>query len=372
MTGVQREEAIVGVMPQALPLQVAAITAGGNTPSARFRVRQIVPELSQYGVDVTELKPVLSPFTPNPLRRYYHGLSRLARSTDIAWGVVKAITRLPEVVLSRRYDATWLSKGLVPGTITSEPLLRRPFVLDVDDAIWVRNRLARRAVPALARRAQIVFAGNSWIMSSMQEFAEDVRLVPTVVDIAKFRPSPKSLGKPLILGWSGTSSNFHYLYDLEPVLVRFLKEGTAKLRIVADREPAFKRIDPADVEFFRWDEAHEVELIQSMDIGLMPLGTDQWSYGKCAFKLLTYLACGVPAIASPVSANSEILDAAHVGVPAADPDQWLQGLRLLSQDRDLRETMGRAGRALVEQRYSIQTVAPLVARAFADLCCPQA
>jgi glycosyltransferase involved in cell wall biosynthesis len=352
-------------------MRVAALTTGGNAPSARFRIRQLIPVLLGHGIEVTELPSFVSAVAANPLVKGLPSLKRALRPTDALWAGIKAGARLREVAAARHFEAVWLSKGLVPGTMTFESLLKRPFVLDVDDAIWLSHRFARRAVPALVRRAKIVFAGNSWIKACLEEFSTDIRLIPTVVDTTRFRPAgPRpsiSTGRSLIVGWSGTSSNFQYLHMIEGVLHQFLSGHNAILRIVSDRQPRFQTLSPAQVEFVPWTESNEVSLLQGLDIGLMPLGDDVWARGKCGLKLLTYLACGVPVIASPVSANGEILANGSVGLSADGPDAWMEGLRVLSADPELRQTMGSAGRALVEDRYSIEVVAPRIAEAFQEL-----
>ena len=46
----------------------------------------------------------------------------------------------------------------------------------------------------------------------------------------------------------------------------------------------------------------------SFDVGIMPLPDEPWPRGKCGFKLIQYMACGLPVVALPVGANAEIVE----------------------------------------------------------------
>jgi glycosyltransferase involved in cell wall biosynthesis len=92
-----------------------------------------------------------------------------------------------------------------------------------------------------------------------------------------------------------------------------------------------------------------------MDIGIMPLPEGQeWMRFKAATKLVQYMAIGIPAVASPIGVNADILAGNRVGLAASDEDQWFESLRILLGDPALRTQMGNAGRTLVESRYCIE------------------
>ena len=110
-----------------------------------------------------------------------------------------------------------------------------------------------------------------------------------------------------------------------------------------------------------WDEATEVDMLQQLDAGIMPLPDSPWERGKCGFKLIQYMACGLPVVASPVGVNREIVEQGVNGFFASTPEEWEQALRTLLLDTILRERMGQAGRKKVEERYSLQMTGPRLA-----------
>ncbi len=77
-----------------------------------------------------------------------------------------------------------------------------------------------------------------------------------------------------------------------------------KLIVVADRPP---RLEGLPLEFRRWSLEGELECFRDIGIGLMPLDDTPWTRAKCAFKLLQYMALGVPAVVSPVGMNRDVV-----------------------------------------------------------------
>ncbi len=110
--------------------------------------------------------------------------------------------------------------------------------------------------------------------------------------------------------------------------------------------------------FTPWNEAGEIASVQAMDIGIMPLPDEPWARGKSGYKLVQYMACGLPVVASPVGVNAAIVDDRRTGLLATETDQWRTALTRLIDDPALRQSMGQAGRALAVERYSLQAHAP--------------
>jgi glycosyltransferase involved in cell wall biosynthesis len=137
----------------------------------------------------------------------------------------------------------------------------------------------------------------------------------------------------------------------------------AVFRVVADRPPRFTMLSPDQVEFIRWRAENEVETIQSMTVGLMPLVDSAWTRGKCSFKLLQYMACGIPVVASPVGMNRQVLALGPAGLSALSDSDWIYALETLLEDESLRKAMGQVGRNIAVREFSVIALAPR----FADL-----
>lgn len=345
-------------------IRVCAATTGVNAPSSRFRVRQHIGALHEHGVDVTEYSPRVPQAMPMPgplarVRRRY-----LAPITA-AWLAAHAVSRLPVIAASRAADLVWLERTFVPGMEWVAGALAAPIVLDIDDAVWLEG-LAGRQAPGLARRATAAIAGNTYLADWLSQYCRRVHVVPTAVDCARIDPAV--LRQPhdgLVIGWTGTSGNFRYLETIAPALRIVLAERPgASLLVVADRAPDLPALGSLPIRFVAWSPRTEIEVLGQMDIGLMPLVDDAWTRGKCSFKMLQYMAAGVPSVVSPVGMNRDVLAQGDVGLSAESIDEWVATLRRLAADPDLRARLGAGGRAVALAHYDVPVVAAHLADVF--------
>lgn len=333
------------------PIIVAALTGGRTVPSARFRVGQYVQPMKAEGIDLRWLP---APIAKHPPR---------IRALRPLWLPLSMIGRIPGAAASYRADVTMTSRELVSTLVTLEPLLKKPYVLDVDDAIWLRRggKFAER----LGRMADIVVAGNAHVAEWFSQYCDRIEIIPTAVDTDRFTPAPPRGDGRLVIGWSGTSSNLPFLESLQPALRRIMDaRPNVILKVSSDRPPRLNDLPAEKIEFEPWSVLQEVSFIRSLDVGLMPLADDAWSRGKCAFKMLLYLACGVAVVVSPIGMNRDLLAAAVVGRGATSEDSWVDAIIDLIDDPDLREKMGVDGRNLAVSSYSITSLTPRLADVF--------
>jgi glycosyltransferase involved in cell wall biosynthesis len=111
-------------------------------------------------------------------------------------------------------------------------------------------------------------------------------------------------------------------------------------------------------EFRPWSEDREVADVQEMEIGIMPLPDEQWARGKSGYKLIQYMACGLPVVASPVGVNGEIVEDGRSGFLPGGPAEWKAALVRLIEDGAIRRAMGLHGRQRFERHYSLSVHAP--------------
>jgi glycosyltransferase involved in cell wall biosynthesis len=331
-------------------ISVAAFTGGLTVPSARFRVRQYIPTLLRQGVDVDEMYSSFGSFPPN---------NKLARPF---WALATLAKQIPNIVKSHSYDVVLIQREMLSTFATLESLTKAPRVLDVDDAIFLNgNGIAARRLAQISDR---VICGNNFLADWFCKWNKHVTVIPTAVDAERYVPSDAWMdcGRKIVIGWIGTSSNLRHVYAIEAALAKILKSySNAKLRIVCDEMPKFSFIDENRYEFIRWSELTEIDCIQSMHIGIMPLEDTAWARGKCSFKMLQYMSCGIPVVVSPVGMNLEILKMGDVGYGAIKEDEWVDAIAGLIENFELRRKIGSVGRQVVVTSYSVETVAPMIA-----------
>lgn len=332
--------------------------------SSRVRMYQYLPGLAAAGLAVT----------PAPLLAG-DDLGHRQAAGGYRWGSLwtAARRRLRDLATRRRYDVLWIEYELLPYVPAFlERLLLRggpPRVVEYDDAVFHRydrhrsalvRRVLGRKIDRLMREAAVVVAGNPYLADRARAAgARDVAIIPSVVDLDRYPVAPPPAAQPPVIGWIGSPSTAVALDAVAPALARVCANGRARVVLVGVT-PGL-RTWPFPCEERPWIDGGEAAEIARFDVGIMPLTDDPWSRGKCGFKLVQYLACGRPAVASPVGVNPAIVLDGETGLLATTEDEWVAALDRLLGDAALRARLGSAGRAHVEAHYALQRTMPLVA-----------
>jgi glycosyltransferase involved in cell wall biosynthesis len=281
--------------------------------------------------------------------------------------VARAYLHRARALLDRHDDAVlWIEKELFPWlpAFVEAPFLKRGrrIVVDCDDAVWLRYRdlrngsaraLLGRKIEHGFARAHVVMAGNRWIADHARAAgAADVRVLPSVVDPDRYAPraGPREAG-PWRIGWIGSPATVHYLRALGTVLQALAARQTFELVCVGG---GMVPLQGVRTEARAWDADTEAAEIGRFDIGVMPLADGEWERGKCGYKIIQYMACGVPVVASRVGANVDIVRDGEDGLLAGGNAEWVAALERLLQDPALAARLGAAGRRKVEASYSVQ------------------
>lgn len=328
--------------------------------SSRVRSYQYLDYLKTEGVQVTAeallddeyLKGLYANRRPNAARllsSYVHRIGSLLQSTT--------------------YDLVWIEKEIFPW-LPAWPewllnVLSVRYIVDYDDAIFHRydqhaNPVVRailgKKIDAVMRRARLVTVGNEYLADRARlAGAARVEYLPTVVDLERYSVKAHQQDGRFTIGWIGSPSTQKYVKLIQPALAKICEKSDVAVTLVGAGQ---MEIESVNLRVMPWDERCEVSDIQSFDVGIMPLPDEPWERGKCGYKLIQYMASGVPVVASPVGVNQKIIVHGENGFLAQTTDEWLNALQSLYRDPVLRRKLGDAGRKLVEDRYSLQVTAP--------------
>lgn len=350
--------------------------------ATRYRLAQFVGPLAERGITLT-IHPFLDSKIFKMLYQRGAGLRKivaLASSALLRFRVLALLNRATVIVVQR--EAMIFGPPIIEWLAVR--VLKRPMVLDLDDATYVSytsptyGRLGKTLkwfskTDDLIRWASVVTCGNRSIAEYAESKGATARIIPTVVDTKVFRPLAKTTGDKLVLGWIGTHSTFPYLESIFPVLQDLARSQPFSLKIVGAGKSAVE-IPGVTVENLEWNLEREVADFQSFDIGLYPIDptlyAEKWAAGKSGFKAIQYMAVGLPYVATPVGAIQEIGEAGVTHLSAVTLDEWREALSLLISDARLRTFMGAAGREHVVQHYSLGAQAEKLALAIYEAAAP--
>jgi len=293
-------------------------------------------------------------------------------STDWASILASYLKRVRKLATSSQFDLVWVEAEVFPWLPDWGELWlawrRIPYVVDYDDAAFHRYDLHSSAavrwclghkIDRVMKNAARVVAGNSYLADrARQAGAAHIEILPTVVDLQSYPLSLSHRGSDFVIGWIGSKSTARYLLPLLEVWRHALTWQGTSLRLVGSGELDLSGV-AADI--MAWSESSEVQAVQSFTVGIMPLQDDPWARGKCGYKLIQYMACGLPVVASPVGVNSEIVEHGCNGFLASSQAEWLGALSQLRGQPELCEEFGRAGRKKVESMYSLEVTGPRLA-----------
>lgn len=330
---------------------------GPMAATTRYRLGQYIPDLARHGIDLQ---------INHLLRNEY--LRRRFSKKSIPWiSLLRAgWTRISELRGQKDFDAIILHCELFPlmPAWMEQFFLTRPYIYDFDDAFYLKYQSGRLGImrPVLGRKfdavmenAAAITAGNNVLAEYARKINPNTHPLPTVVDTERYVPTTCSPSSVFTVGWIGSPSTAPYLNELVDPLCLLGRECHVRLVVIGGKAPSIPDVTVVEVQ---WSEQTEISMINTFDVGVMPLPNNNWTKGKCAFKLIQYMACGIPVIASRVGANIDVVQP-DCGFLATGTQAWLDALRFLRDQPGRRQQMGEAGRARVEQNYSLRRNLPI-------------
>lgn len=345
-------------------MKVLGLISSPTEPASRARIVQYKPHLKQFDVS-------LNPKAYSPLRDAEPpGWTYLVKKiTSInpwrQWNVLKLASRLSIIFEQARYDVIWQNRLILPHHYFIEPKIKKPTVFDFDDAIWMIE--GATSVEKAIQNSTLIFAGNHYLASYAEKYNKNVLIIPSTVDTSVLQPLEKK-DAVFTLGWMGSPSNFINLEIIkEPVLQFLRKYPDSKFMIISSEAPGCFQFDNDRIVFKKWSAESENQDINDFSIGLMPLLNNEWSLGKCSYKMLQYMSCGKPVVVSPVGNNNYILNKGLIGNGATSGQDWLNAFILLKGDDDYYSVCSANARALACKDYDTLTWAKEIAKSFNSL-----
>lgn len=335
-----------------------------EAPGQRLKYEQYFDHFRRNGYEVT-----VSPFFE---RVFYKVLYRSGyyawKILGTLWGYLKRTLLIATLPF---YDGVYVFLYVTPlGTSMYERIYRlfaRRLIYDIDDLAFMGKTTQANSLVAplrgpekyfyLMRVADHVITCTPHLDALVRKFNDRTTDISSTINTAKYIPIESyTNARRIVLGWSGSHSTVPYLRLLESVLRRLRAEHDFKLLVIGTATFA---IDGVEVEAFPWCEATEVDDLRRIDIGLYPLPNEEWVLGKSGLKALQYMALGIPTVATAIGANFRVIEDGVSGFLVSTDEEWQSRLSRLMGDPLLRQRIGAAARARVEQIYSVNANAPV-------------
>lgn len=353
--------------------RVAALVPNvlGKSPGQRVRIETWAPYLREAGWQVD--------FYPFEDERLHEVLYSAGRAPEKAARLASCYARHVLTALrGPRCDVLFIPReaSLVGPALTERLAAARsgaPVIYDLDDPVFVPYRSPMngwfsllkfsRKTHSLFRLSAHVIAINNLIADYARQFNPNVTVVPNCVDTERYRPADAARedGGAVRLVWMGSHSTMPNLATLAGPLRRLQAEHRAPLRVVG--AGAFD-LPGVETEFREWSAETEVESLQDCDVGLVPLPDHPWHPWKFFYKVVQYMAVGLPVVARRMGSNTEIIRDGENGFLVETDEEWQARLRTLVEDAGLRRRMGEEARRTVVESYSLAAQMPRVVSVF--------
>ena len=321
--------------------------------SSRYRFFMYAARLRSEG---TANVKVSSFFDDRYLRRLYN--KRRASGINI----LKAYWRRLRDVC--KADGLWLVEyelfPFMPYFIEKIFLRKNKYILNFDDNVWEKYNgkiLLTGKYDKLCRNAAGIIVANDFLYDKVSKLNSNVIKIPTVVDLDLYSCDKPKFDK-FTLAWIGTPVTYAYLQKFTAIIRMLAEKYDFELLVIARKSLECRKIQGVNMRFENWSQERETDLLPRCHAGIMPLTDDEFSRGKSAFKLIQYLASGLPLIASPVGENVNVVEPGKNGFLADTPEGWDEALAKLIEDKKLYSTMRKNARESAGD-YSIQKYFPV-------------
>ena len=332
----------------------------GSAPSQRFRFEQYFDHFREQGYEL-EVHPFYDYDTWQTLykeRKYLLKALKVTYCFLKRFGLLFKLHKAEHLFIHR--EVAHIGPPIFEWIIAK--ILRRKYIYDFDDAIWLPNFSEANSrfhwvkaywkVNYCMKWAHTISAGNEYLASYARQYNSNVKIIPTTIDTKHHHnQAVDHQSKPTVIGWTGSHTTMRYLDELIPVLKELEKRHTFEFVVISNEDPGY---DLASLRYIKWQKETEIEDLSRIQIGVMPLQHDIWSEGKCGFKGLQYMSLGMASVMSPVGVNTSIIEHGKNGFLATNPAEWEEKLELLLSDTTLREELGLKGQQTILDRYSVE------------------
>jgi len=345
----------------------------GRSPGQRFRFEQFEDYLTEQGFQITK-SYVINAWDD---RIFY---KRGNYFLKVFIGIKALFIRMRDVLRANNFDIilVYREAHFIGSTFFEKQFSKRKakLIFDFDDAIWLNDTSDGNSnlkwlkkpekIGSIIELSDLVIAGNSYLADYARAFNNNVLIIPTTIDTNYHNPNTRTKQKAICIGWTGSSTTLKHFEHAIPFLLQLKNKyhNAISFKVIVDVDYTHPELN---IKSTRWSTETEIEELDTIDIGIMPLPNDPWSKGKCGFKGIQYMALEKPTVMSPVGVNTEIIEDGKNGYLADSDEEWITKLSALIDSEELRKSIGHAGRLTIEEHYSLDSQKNVLSEALNNL-----
>lgn len=309
-------------------------------PSSRYRIYQYLDSYENAGIKV-DVAPLFGShfFTTNKIIKIGYTLYYYLRRTFKLLQVYK-------------YDLIYIEYELFPYFPSIFEKLFRvlnvKYIVDYDDAIFhnyntspnfLIKLLLSNKIDTVIKNANYVVSGSPYLTNYISRINANCIEIPTSVSKEKYPQKTKKETNPVFtIGWIGSRTTSVNVLQLVPAFEALGKKMDFQLNLIGFDRNESSKLAHLNVNFINWDAKTEIEEINKFDVGIMPLDNTPFNQGKCGFKLVQYMGCSLPTIATPLEANVKI-NRNKKNLHAITNEDWVDAFEKVYDNQDyFRET----------------------------------
>lgn len=341
--------------------------------SSRYRIYQYLPFFSQNGISVT-----ISPLLDN---QYIKNLNDNAKNNKFSL-IFYYLKRVFSLLGKEKYDIIFIEKEIfpfLPDLLFIFKLFKIKYIVDFDDAIFHNydgsfsiNKIAyllnKNKIAHIIREATYIICGSPYLTKYALQYNSKVLEIPTSIDLTKYEQRRLQNDMPdFTIGWIGSNSTSKHFLLIKDAILQFCSKFNCKINLIGFDQTLKKEFDQGiPINFIPWKEFTEIEELCKFTVGVMPLPDEPFERGKCGFKLIQYMACGIPTISTPLEANLKI-DRGNGNLFAETQEDWYNSFVKIYQEREKYKMIGIKNIATVKEHYSIQANADIYISIFKQI-----
>jgi glycosyltransferase involved in cell wall biosynthesis len=341
----------------------------GFSPGQRGSV-----ELWQRVLDPAGISLHYAPFETARLRLIlYQSGHHLEKAAEMFRGYVERLRLMRNL---DEYDAVFVYReaALLGPAFLEKMIARRgkPIIYQLDDPLYVPYRSPSNGylsylkffskVADICRLSKVVIVNSTHHREFAQQYNKNIWQIPSIVDTRQYMFRPETIQTERVcIGWSGSPTTVANLRLVADALRELVPRVEHDVHLIGGT-----RFDLPGVRYTAqmWRAETEVEDLQRMQVGMVPVPVNEWNKRKFFMKSAQYMALGIPPVATPIGSNPEVIDHGETGFLADSTAEWVEYLELLVRDHDLRRRMAHKAARVAQERFSLEANAGNVIEAF--------